>query len=494
MVEKEANKKDRDISKSDLFQKPQITVADNLKISINQLFLLFEGFFWALFDGLTTTFTIPLILLFTQNSVTIGIVSALPYIAILFSQFPYLIISKHIEQKKLALTSGLIAKLVWYPLLFYLAYQSIISLKIVVLYLAIYWFFQYLAYPAWTYTSAKIVSQKMRGRVFAVRNYGIYIAFFITMVLGGMYLDAYKKHIGESVGALKVAFIIMFLFALIFGVFSILCYSFITIKDAKSKIKSLNFLTKMDRTVLKYTLATIFANFAIMIASPFFTVKLLSDLQLSYTFYAVVNAVSILVQALAFKHWGDLIDKYGNKIVITTSLLGVSALAFMFFPLTRNNIWLAAVAFFIGGIGWAGFNLASFSMLLKITQKGSRAASLASFNFYTSLPLIIGPIIGGYVVKYFSLNTIFLVGGTLRLLAIIPFIFIDGEAKLTKEKTKHYLHDLLTFKHANANPLKMLFTNMHYFNKYFIEEVDGAIAEKNEQQIAGIRKIKKNRR
>ena len=414
----------------------------------------------------------------TKDPVTIGFASAMPYIAIILSQYPGLFLAKKIKQQQMLIIFGTIAKLIWYPLLFYLTFTNItnISARLIVIFIGIYWFFYYLPQPTWTTISAKIVEKKVRGRVFAIRDNLIYFAYFFVMILAGLYFKWFNNFFGDKPEVTKFSFILLFFIALIFGLISILTYSFIKINDTTLKFKTQNLFKLPEKRLLKYMFAMMIANFAIMLASPFFTVKLLQDMELSYSFFSILSAIDILIRAIAFKHWGDIIDKYGNRLVLITSILGISGGALLFSVMTKNTVYLTIMAYVVLAIGWAGFTLSSFNILLNVTKNSNRTISAASFNIITALPAIIAPIIGGFIVKYTTLDTIFIVSGLLRFVCLFAFISIT-EIKIFENnyKIKNYfrdLFDIFSHKKSSISSFRLFLLNVAYLNKYMFKEVE----------------------
>ena len=57
-------------------------------------------------------------------------------------------------------------------------------------------------------------------------------------------------------------------------------------------------------------------NAAVGISSPFFTVYMLRDLELSYLEFTALSGMSVIVQYLMLSTWGRIADVYGNRLIL----------------------------------------------------------------------------------------------------------------------------------------------------------------------------------
>jgi MFS family permease len=148
-------------------------------------------------------------------------------------------------------------------------------------------------------------------------------------------------------------------------------------------------------------------QFAVNLATPFFTVFIVSQLGFDVSMVMVLSALSQLANLLALRNWGVLSDRFTNKSVLMVSgpayILGIVAMivasqsesaAFVVF-------WLALLHILMGG-AVAGVTLASANIAMKLSPKGSATAYVATNALATAVAAGIAPIVGGMLAEFFA--------------------------------------------------------------------------------------------
>jgi MFS family permease len=141
-------------------------------------------------------------------------------------------------------------------------------------------------------------------------------------------------------------------------------------------------------------------NFAVNLASPFFTVYLLVVLGFEMSTVIIFNVLSLVMNIAFLQLWGRFSDRFSNK-----SVMGVCGPLFIIciflFPFTTMPGFyiltiplLFAIYLFIG-ISTAGITLASQNIGLKLAPRGKATAYLAANSFISSLAAGFSPVIGG---------------------------------------------------------------------------------------------------
>jgi MFS family permease len=141
-------------------------------------------------------------------------------------------------------------------------------------------------------------------------------------------------------------------------------------------------------------------NFAVNLASPFFTVYLLVVLGYDMSTVVIFNILSLLMNIAFLQVWGRVSDRFSNK-----SVLGVCGplyiLCILLFPFTTMpgayalTIPLLTVIYLFIGISTAGITLASQNIGLKLAPEGQATAYLAANSFVNSLAAGFSPVLGG---------------------------------------------------------------------------------------------------
>ena len=136
-------------------------------------------------------------------------------------------------------------------------------------------------------------------------------------------------------------------------------------------------------------------QFAVGIASPFFTVHMLRDLQFSYLQFMANTATVVLMQILTLNTWGRLSDAFGNRLilVLTGSLIPVLPSLW----LVSDNFWYLMGVQVLGGLSWAGFSLSSGNFLYDLVPSAKRSTYLAYHNVLVAGGVFLGALLGGYL-------------------------------------------------------------------------------------------------
>jgi MFS family permease len=148
-------------------------------------------------------------------------------------------------------------------------------------------------------------------------------------------------------------------------------------------------------------------QFAINLATPFFTVFIVRQLGFDVSLVMVLSALSQLANLLALRMWGSLSDRFSNKSVLLVcapayilgivAMIGASQSGSVSFVVT----WLSVLHLLMGA-SVAGVTLASTNIALKLSPKRSATAYVATSAMAIALAAGIAPIIGGLLADFFA--------------------------------------------------------------------------------------------
>lgn len=140
-------------------------------------------------------------------------------------------------------------------------------------------------------------------------------------------------------------------------------------------------------------------QFAVNLATPFFTVFIVEQLRFPVSMVMVLGAISQLANLFALRSWGQLSDRFTNKSVLSVCapayiMCGVAMVGASQFT-DRNMIlaWLVILHAMMGA-SVAGVTLSSTNIALKLSPKGSATAYVAANALATALAAGIAPIVG----------------------------------------------------------------------------------------------------
>ena len=148
-------------------------------------------------------------------------------------------------------------------------------------------------------------------------------------------------------------------------------------------------------------------QFAVNLATPFFTVFIVKQLKFDVSFVMVLSVVSQIANIAALRTWGLLSDRFANKSVLAVcapvyilsivAMIGAS-------QITNGTVvaaWLVVLHLFMGA-SVAGVTLTSTNIALKLSPKGSATAYVAASATVTAMAAGVAPILGGLLADFFA--------------------------------------------------------------------------------------------
>jgi MFS family permease len=130
---------------------------------------------------------------------------------------------------------------------------------------------------------------------------------------------------------------------------------------------------------------------------PFYHVFMFEQLRYSAFEVSVFTTLSQLGGALSMPAWGQLLDRHGNRSVMTVSLVlwQLNNLAWCFVT-PDNRAWLYPI-WTIAGVTSAGFVLGQFTLLLRVIPLEARNLAMGLYQAVVSLVAGLAPTAGGWL-------------------------------------------------------------------------------------------------
>ncbi len=384
-----------------------------------------DGSAYAAMLGLIQNFVTPFALALKATTAQVGLLSSIPNLIVGFSQLAAPQLSEKAGSRK-----GLIL-----PMVFMHAIMFIPILLIPFIFggSQVWWLigfitvstvFGAIANPAWGSLMADLVPIRLRGRYFSSRGQ---IAGIITLVFSFI-----------AGGILQVLTDTPFIgFAILFGgatVFRLLSLYFLSrmyepetpdnVEDDRSLLHMVSHVGSSN--LGRFTIYIALVCFVTNLASPFFSVYMLSDLQFDYLTFTIVTSAAALASLAFLTYWGRRADLAGNiKVVKLTSFM-IPLVPLLW--LASKNVYYLIFAQIISGFAWSGFNLAGGNFVYDASEAQNRTKHIAVFNAITCLATFLGGLIGGYLVPVlpklfgYQLLSLFTLSGILRGLVAILMV------------------------------------------------------------------------
>ena len=361
-----------------------------------------EGAFASVHISLTGgAFLTGYALMLGAREVSLGVLAAIPFAAQFFQLAAAYIAERTHKVKTLAVSGQALGRTSWIfaallPLLPFA--PGPYRLYAFLLFYAISAAFLMITYNAWTVWMSDMIPERLRGRYFGIRNTIVIAVNLAVTVAGGRALDAFNAAGAEPEG-----------FAVIFSVAvgaaaaaSVLLYRQPTAFAPPAPVEPFwhrvraPFADANFRRALRFFAAW---HFAWAVPLAFWTVYMLTYLNMSYFEVAIFGGITSLTAAAGNRFWGRVEHRAGNKPVLAICAAAIGCLPFLWIttrPDFMSHIWVIP---FLAGIFWSGFNLVAFTFPLALSPRSNRTYYIAAFGIATGAATFVASTLGGVVAR-----------------------------------------------------------------------------------------------
>jgi MFS family permease len=248
-----------------------------------------------------------------------------------------------------------------------------------------------LAAPQWTSIMRDLVSERRRGRYFAHRTRLTTIATFGSLVICGLIL-----HDLDTEGRTYLGFVAIFLVAFVARLISVYHLTFLHEPPPTTKAPDMHiehwWRSLLSTGAIGFSVYVALMNAAVGISSPFFTVYMLRELELSYLQFTVLAGTSVFVQILMLTTWGRIADIYGNRLILIVTSISLPIVPSLW--LLSDDFWALLLFQALSGLSWSGFTLSAGNLLYELVPQTRRAAYVAFHNVGTAAGVFGGAMLG----------------------------------------------------------------------------------------------------
>ena len=300
--------------------------------------------------------------------------------------------------------------------------KPLVAIGLIVVLNGIRAFASNLANPAWTSMVADIVPDAIRGRYFGSRNMVMGIAALIVVPVAGRIISTGNAQWGDVAG-----YQIVLILAFAVGMVSTALFQ--KIKEPKPRESITHKHQKGDlRKAIQNSpgylglVASAFVwNLSLQVAAPFFNVYLVEAFGASTATIGVLIGVSSLTALFGQRVFGRLLDTRGSIWVqmVCGFIIPVLPFAWIFITAPYQVGFINA----LGGFVWAGYNLATFNLLLILTPDEQRPRAVALYQTAVFVSAVVGPLLGGYLADAVSFQLLFGLSALGRFAGMVIFYF-----------------------------------------------------------------------
>ena len=383
-----------------------------------------DGVAWSVNTGLGSNYITYYALQLSANPAQIGLLTSVPNLVANLSELGTPKLMEKTGRKRIVTNCVMAQALTWLPisliaiLFLFFGVNGVIAPMLVILFYTVYLLMGALISPAWSSWMGDLVLEKERGRFFGRRNRIVGTTGIFAVLAGGMFLSIFTK------SDVLFGFIMLFFVAMVARLIS---WHYLT-KQYEPKFKYKheyyfgfsNFVRKIkDNNFGRFTIYVTSMDLMVNLASPFFAVYMLLELNFSYLVIAIITLSASITTVLFMPLWGNFSDKYGNLRSLRICGLLIPAIPVLWL-VSPNPVYLIIVQG-ISGIFWAGFNLASINFIYDAVSKQRRGICFAYFGVLDGICIFVGATLGGLFATYVNVGfmstllLLFLISGVMRL-------------------------------------------------------------------------------
>lgn len=354
-----------------------------------------DGMAFSVQVGAGETYFAAFALFLRATAPQVALLSTLPPLLGSLAQLFSAWLGSFVGRKRVVLVGASLQSLLWLPILLVPQLFAPYPVAALLVLLVLYHSANHLTAPQWTSIMRDLVAERRRGRYFGLRTRYTTITTFIALVTGGVVL-----HVFDTNGQTYLGFAIVFTLALAARAVSVYHLSYLhepASHDTPPDMHIEHWWQSLRSTgAVGFSTYYALMSAAVGISSPFFTVYMLRDLELSYLQFMALTGTSVFVQFLMLATWGRIADVYGNRLILLVTSIVLPVVPCLW--LVWDNFWYLTLIQALSGLTWSGFTLSSGNLLYELVPRTRRAAYVAFHNVGAAAGVFGGAMIGAALV------------------------------------------------------------------------------------------------
>jgi MFS family permease len=278
---------------------------------------------YAVMIGIGETYLSAFALFLKASTPQMGLLASLPSLLASLVQLFSAWLGRWTGQRKaIVLIGASVQALAWLPLIVLPILFRDYAVPLLIACVVLYHCGAHLAAPQWSSLMGDIVPDRRRGRFFALRTSIVSIVTCIALMIGGLTL-----HVSSARDATLQGFIILFSIAMLARLTTV--YQLSKMHDPSGLVAAMEvpvgqgwWQRLRHSNFVRFSIFFALVQFSVAIASPFFTVYMLRDLQFSYIMFMCNTGMAVFAQFLTLNRWGRISDIFGNRRILPDRLVG----------------------------------------------------------------------------------------------------------------------------------------------------------------------------
>lgn len=281
---------------------------------------VWDGVFFSAMIGTAESYFAAFAVFLKGTTAQIGILASLPPLLASFMQLVSAWLGRRVGRRRRIIVFGaLLQAAALIPLVVLPWWFPDLAVPLLILCAVVYFAGPHLGSPQWGSLMGDLVPENRRGRFFALRTRLSSLANFSSLALAGVVLELF-----DAMAYTYWGFVAIFAIASAARLAS--AWHLSKMIDPPGHIASMEMpwhreLWRGLRQTQLVGFSVYFAimQFAVAIASPFFALYMLRDLEFGYMAFMANTAASMCVQFLTLSRWGRLSDLFGNRLILATT-------------------------------------------------------------------------------------------------------------------------------------------------------------------------------
>lgn len=293
---------------------------------------------------------------------------------------------------------------------------------------------------SWFSWMAVLVPRRLRGRFFGTRNSAANLVNLLGVPLLGLGISTWQ---GGPIQGYSVALALAIVAGLISLMFQfsmadvnpqapLLESKVIRNQEAVEAIKWYK-----DRNFLIFLVYFSLWMFTVNLSAPFFNLYLLDNLHLDVSLVTLYGSLTAGANLLMLLLWGKLADRIGNRPILLTVGILAAVMPLLWLGVGGRTtdlwLWLPLIHLFSGAT-WAAIDLCSNNIQMSVAPAKNQAVYFAIASAVAGVTGALGTATGGFLAQVNSLGGLpglFALSAVLRLLALLPLLFVQEQRSLS---------------------------------------------------------------
>jgi MFS family permease len=368
-----------------------------------------DGVYYSAMIGTAENYFSAFAVFLKASTAQVGVLASLPPLLASFAQVISAWLGRRLGKRKEIIVGGALLQAssliplmvlpVWYPDL---------AMPLVILFAVIYFIGPNLGSPQWGSLMGELVRENRRGRFFALRTRLSSLANFAALGAAGLIL-----HLFAGRELTYYGFVTIFSLACALRLAS--AWHLSQLYDPPGHVAAIDtgykglFAIYRESGLLPFTAFFACMQLSVAIASPYFALYMLRDLEYSYLAFMFNTAASVCIQFLTLNRWGRLSDLFGNRLILATTGFIIPIMPALWVVSTNYYYLLGVQA--LSGLAWAGFTLSAGNTVYDLTPKDHRVTLMAVHSVLAATGTFVGALIGAWLGTHLPVNLV--LGGEL---------------------------------------------------------------------------------